>query len=331
MNRMRITGLVACTQRYQRELSELATRSVAALGGNDRAVLELSYRIRADADAIADLCQTEGVPLGSLPVRSRRAYQWLHFLSDPVNLAQHLRTLGYVYTQIRRRLAVADQVPGAALGRWRELRTTMPTVSVDIGLTSVLYQARAGDASLQFLVHEGFISAPTSVLDDVVQALLARPASSAQRRRLRAYSESPAFAAVMAVLESAAPAEPNRRDAQGRHHSLTAAFDRVNRDYFSGTLPCPGLTWRRMRATRKLGQYDALRDLITLNAALDAPSVPEYVIDYVLYHELLHKTLGTQRVNGRRRVHTPEFRKAERQFRHFKEARTFIAHMPLVP
>ncbi len=90
-----------------------------------------------------------------------------------MNLAQHLRTLGYVYTQIRRRLAVADQIPGAALGRWRELRTTMSTVSVDIGLTSVLYQARAGDTSLQFMMHEGFISAPPSVLDEVVQALFA--------------------------------------------------------------------------------------------------------------------------------------------------------------
>ncbi len=59
MNRIRITGLVACTQRYQRELSELATHSAAARDGNERAVLELSYRIRADADAIADLCQTE--------------------------------------------------------------------------------------------------------------------------------------------------------------------------------------------------------------------------------------------------------------------------------
>jgi len=331
VNRMRITGIVACTQRYQRELSVVATRSAAALDGNDRAVRELSRRIQVDADAIADLCQTEGLPLGSLPVRSRRAYQWLHFLGDPGNLAQHLRTLDYIYAQLTRRLAAADQAPAAALGRRRGLRTKVSTVSVDMGPASVLYQVRAGDASLQFMVNEGFVSAPPSVLDDVVQALLARPASSAQRRRLRAYSESPAFTAVLAALESAAPAAPNRRDAQGRHHSLTAAFDRVNHDYFSSTLLRPGLTWRKMRATRKLGQYDTLRDLITLNAALDAPNVPEVVIDYVLYHELLHKTLGIQRVNGRRRVHTPEFRKAERQFRHFKQARTFIAHMSLVP
>ncbi len=119
MNRIRITGLVACTQRYQRELSELATHSAAARDGNERAVLELSYRIRADADAIADLCQTEGVPLGSLPVRSRRAYQWLHFLGDPGNLAQHLRTLGYVYTQIQTAPGGSGPDSGAALGRWR--------------------------------------------------------------------------------------------------------------------------------------------------------------------------------------------------------------------
>jgi butyrate kinase len=85
--------------------------------------------------------------------------------------------------------------------------------------------------------------------------------------------------------------------------------------------------WSTTPTVRKLGQYDVTRDCITVSSSLDAPGVPAYVVDYVLYHELLHKVLGTERINGRRRIHTPEFHAAERKFKQYGEAQAFIAQM----
>ncbi len=101
-----------------------------------------------------------------------------------------------------------------------------------IGLTSVLYQARAGDTSLQFLMHEGFISAPTSVLTSGAGVMLpVQPAQPSVGDCGPTASPRP-LRAVMAVLESAAPAGPIDGMLRARYHSLTVAFDRVNRDFF---------------------------------------------------------------------------------------------------
>ncbi len=50
-------------------------------------------------------------------------------------------------------------------------------------------------------------------------------------------------------------------------------------------------------------------------------SVPAYAVDFVMYHELLHKQLGVKVVNGRRYAHTPAFREAELAFKRYDDAR----------
>jgi len=52
--------------------------------------------------------------------------------------------------------------------------------------------------------------------------------------------------------------------------------------------------------------------------------VPEQVVAYVLYHELLHRVLGAQRQGSRRRYHTSSFRRAEKRFRGHDRAETFL-------
>jgi len=62
-----------------------------------------------------------------------------------------------------------------------------------------------------------------------------------------------------------------------------------------------------------------------LSITLDAPDVPEVVVDFVMYHELLHKLLGVTVTNGRCNVHTPEFRAAERRFLQYDQVHAFIS------
>lgn len=110
----------------------------------------------------------------------------------------------------------------------------------------------------------------------------------------------------------------------GIAHDLAASFERVNRQYFDGRIPRPDLTWSRTLTGRKFGHYDFVHDRVCISSTLDSPDVPEFVVDHVMHHELLHKKLGLRFQRGRQHAHTPEFRNEERQFARYEEADAFL-------
>jgi hypothetical protein len=57
---------------------------------------------------------------------------------------------------------------------------------------------------------------------------------------------------------------------------------------------------------------------------LDSEEVPRLVLEHVLHHELLHRLLGAEQHNGRRRYHSARFRREERRFRGYREAEAFL-------
>jgi hypothetical protein len=59
---------------------------------------------------------------------------------------------------------------------------------------------------------------------------------------------------------------------------------------------------------------------VMLSRTLDSASVPAFVADFVMYHELLHKQHGLRWSNGRRYAHTPEFYADERKYKQRAEA-----------
>ncbi len=115
--------------------------------------------------------------------------------------------------------------------------------------------------------------------------------------------------------------------AAGAFHHLQASFDRINAQYFGGLMPCPRLVWSRQFTSCKFGHYDALRDALMISATLDSAEVPPFVVDFVVYHELLHKKHGIQWANGRRAVHTRAFRAEERRFDKYAEADEWIGRL----
>lgn len=115
-----------------------------------------------------------------------------------------------------------------------------------------------------------------------------------------------------------------RIEPQGRHFNLQAVFDRLNPLYFDGRLSVP-ITWGRGKASRRvrrriLGSYSSRTGTIRIHPWLDRKAVPLYVLEYVVYHEMLHAEMGAEVRNGRRIVHSAEFRRRERVFARWAEA-----------
>ena len=97
---------------------------------------------------------------------------------------------------------------------------------------------------------------------------------------------------------------------------LENSFNRVNEEYFFGVLDIPKLRW--VKSTVQIGCYDFVKDEIRMSNLLK--DAPERLLDYVMYHELLHKWLKFKlRRDGVTLYHSRKFAKAEKKFRNAKE------------
>ena len=116
--------------------------------------------------------------------------------------------------------------------------------------------------------------------------------------------------------------------ALGRTHNLDKLFARLNRRYFEGELPVPVLSWSPRRSKSILGHHDYSHDTIIISRSLDSANVPEHVVEFVLYHEMLHVKHQPRVVNSRRIYHTAAFRADEKRFARYDEALEWIEAMP---
>ena len=96
---------------------------------------------------------------------------------------------------------------------------------------------------------------------------------------------------------------------------LLESFTRVNSRYFLGTLERPRLLFGQA-SRRTFGHYHYATDTVTLSTLLCRDA---QVLDYVMYHELLHKHLKYEHSGQKTRYHTREFRELERQFAESQE------------
>lgn len=95
------------------------------------------------------------------------------------------------------------------------------------------------------------------------------------------------------------------------HPKLEDSFNRVNERYFFGMLESPNLLFGS-KSKRTMGTYNFQTDTITISKILyDAP---ERLLDYIMYHEMLHKKLKFNANGLRYSYHSGEFRKKEKEF-----------------
>jgi hypothetical protein len=111
---------------------------------------------------------------------------------------------------------------------------------------------------------------------------------------------------------------------QGKHYDLGSLFDQLNQKYFGNSLERPHIGWSTRGWRRQFGCYDPGPNQILLNRRMDVPGVPQFVVEYVLYHEMLHVKHPTRRSGCSLISHSPEFRAEEKRFDCFDPARKFL-------
>ena len=112
--------------------------------------------------------------------------------------------------------------------------------------------------------------------------------------------------------------------AKGEVYDLDEIFDNMNFWFFGGKLASTILTWSVKKTYRILAHHDATHETIVVSKSLDSRKVPRFIVEYIVYHEMLHIHHPTGQHNGRRYNHTPAFRNDERKFPRYQEAEDWI-------
>lgn len=298
-NIVRLKNIKTQQRAIAQKIADLASSSTP----NVIHIQEMLKTLERAVSAIDKICDRQQATPAHLAGSSRSIYAWMKFLSDESNLKLHIAT---IYR--------AKQV---ALEIWRNHFDNSVNLVIELTHFAGLYKSKRSLDAATIILSEGFINANEEVLQALMKAALLGK-SQHDTRVIRDFAAREEYSSVLLELDLIT--EVIAHKARGKFYNLDKLFDKVNREYFASALIKPRLTWSQINTYRKFGHYEPARDRVVMSLTLDDARIPEFVVEFVLYHELLHKYHGATWVNGRRIVHTPKFRQDERQFKLYEEA-----------
>lgn len=172
--------------------------------------------------------------------------------------------------------------------------------------------------------------APLGVLEAAAALLLSRiyrrPLPAEFSAAYRRYSDAPRTRRRMHSMRRHR-GRRHHTGPEGKVHHLGDLFHRINADYFSSRLAAPEIEWSGRAWQRQLGVFDPGLGYIVINRRLDREEVPRAVVAYVVFHEMLHLEQATGPSRCGLGAHSPEFRRAEKRFREYEQARRFLTRL----
>lgn len=171
-------------------------------------------------------------------------------------------------------------------------------------------------------LHRMFLSAPRNVMDELACYLQGKQKSIAPV--IKAFIDD-----NIKKLDYSHTIDKSTLSSQGSFYNLKDLYDALNEEYFDNELNLM-ITWfgtrqQRNRTRITFGLYHDPLKLIKINRLLDSPVFPDYVVSFVIYHEMLHYVCPPYiDQNGLNKIHSKAFKAREKQFRHFRLAQKWI-------
>jgi predicted metal-dependent hydrolase len=216
---------------------------------------------------------------------------------------------------------------------YRELRprAPLPEISVEFySFANINNTIRLREGKLLVRLSDLLEGAPEPVLRAIAHILLAkmyrkpieREHSTRYRRHISGHDLS-----RKAHLVQQLRGRKRIDSATGITYDLESIFEDLNTRFFYGLLARPQMTWSREHARQRLGHYDPAHNAIVVSRVFDHPRIPQYVTEYIVYHEMLHLKHPVKLRGSRRCVHSAEFQADEKLFPRLAEAQKFLKNL----
>jgi hypothetical protein len=215
---------------------------------------------------------------------------------------------------------------------FRELkpRTPVPGLKVEFcQFANADSFIRLENGSLRVRITDLLAGAPAPVMEALAHILLGKlyrkPIARAYNHRYRLYLNRKDMRR-QAQLVRQIRGRKFISGPQGEHYNLDELFERLNREHFDGLMGRPQLGWSRGRSRSMLGHFDPSHNAIIISRILDQEALA-VALEYVMFHEMLHLQHPVEHGGARRRVHTREFKNAEKKYPRLKEAKELLKRL----
>ena len=216
---------------------------------------------------------------------------------------------------------------------YRDLRpaSLIPELKVEFfAFANVNNTIRLRNGKLLVRLSDLLEGAPDTVLRAIAHILLAKmyrqPIDRGQAARYRKYVASHEIVRKTHLVRQMR-GRKRLRSARGRFYDLDAVFEALNTRFFHGLLARPRMSWSQTKTRRILGHFDPAHNAIIISRLFDHPAVPAFVLEYIVYHEMLHLKHPVRLRGSRRCVHSAEFQAEEKLFPHMAEANAFLRRL----
>lgn len=174
-----------------------------------------------------------------------------------------------------------------------------------------------------FQVSDYLMDAPKEVIEGLARTLMAKIAGSEKRP----YSEE--MCQWVTADEFAKFKQPiyirRSRDLarthEGKTRDLKKSFQRLKVLGLVKDDPQTVITWTKEPNIRRVGYCSVLMKVLAISSVFDNEEIPEFVLDYVLYHEYVHMTQGLIFFG---KEHDEDFIELERLHPRSKEAEDWL-------
>ncbi len=207
-------------------------------------------------------------------------------------------------------------------------RTAPPEIRIQFRrFANVNSSIKMESNSIEVKLPDLLEGAPSPVMESLAWILLSklfrRPVPKSHSHRYKLYLNRQEMRRTMHLVKQ----QRGRKYVSGpagERYDLEEIFERLNLRFFNGLMARPQLGWSRAKSRTLLGHYDPSHNAIILSRILDTETAPPLAVEYVMFHEMLHLRHPVEHAGARRRIHTAEFRAAEKQFPDLKLAKELL-------